>query len=214
MNKLGKVDEIYNVLKERIINVQYLPGEVLNESMLASEFGMSRTPVREALRRLQQEKWIYSLPKIGMQVAVFDINQLRDLFDAKEALEVINLKLALNKVKSKDIENIKELLKEMENANLKDKQTIMEIDGRMHHMIWNIADNEFIYMCLEDLQYRLYRCWVYSGMRVEANVDNMQLYHLFKQTLDVLESKDITKVEDAVKAHIEFHKNDIRRGLI
>ncbi|NMC56360.1 MAG: GntR family transcriptional regulator [Eubacteriaceae bacterium] len=214
MNKLGKVDEIYTVLRQRIINVQYLPGEVLNESMLASEFGMSRTPVREALRRLQQEKWIYSLPKIGMQVAVFDINQLRDLFDAKEALEIINLKLALNKVKSKDIENVKKLLKEMENANLKDTQTIMEIDGRMHHMIWNIADNEFIYMYLEDLQYRLYRCWVYSGMRVGANVDSMQLYDLFKQTLDVLESKDVTKVEDAVKAHIEYHKNDIRRGLI
>ena len=214
MNKLGKVDEIYTVLRQRIINVQYLPGEVLNESMLATEFGMSRTPVREALRRLQQEKWIYSLPKIGMQVSVFDINQLRDLFDVKEALEIINLKLALNKVKSKDIENIKKLLQEMENANLKDNQTIMEIDGRMHHMIWNIADNEFIYMYLEDLQYRLYRCWVYSGMRVGANVDSMQLYDLFKQTLDVLESKDVTKVEDAVKAHIEYHKTDIRRGLI
>jgi DNA-binding GntR family transcriptional regulator len=214
MVKLGKVDEIYNVLKHRIIHVQYLPGEVLNESMLANEFGMSRTPVREALRRLQQEKWIYSLPKIGMQVAVFDINQLRDLFDAKEALEIMNIKLAIDKVKKKDIDNLKELLDEMKNSDLDDAKIIMDIDDRMHHMIWKIADNEFINIYIEDLQYRLYRCWMYSGMRVEASVDNQQLYQIFKKTIEVIESKDKSKVEEVVIEHLEFHKNDIRRGLI
>lgn len=214
MVKLGKVDEIYKILKHRIINVEYLPGEVLNESMLANEFGMSRTPVREALRRLQQEKWIYSLPKIGMQVAVFDINQLRDLYDAKEALEIMNIKLAIDKVKKKNIENLKELLTQMENSNLNDAKIVMDFDDRMHHMIWEIADNEFINIYIEDLQYRLYRCWVYSCMRVESSVDNIQLYHAFKKTIEVIESKDKSKVEEVVREHLEFHKNDMRRGLI
>lgn len=214
MVKLGKVDEIYKILKHRIINVEYLPGEVLNESMLANEFGMSRTPVREALRRLQQEKWIYSLPKIGMQVAVFDINQLRDLYDAKEALEIMNIKLAIDKVKKKNIENLKELLAQMENSDLNDAKIVMDFDDRMHHMIWEIADNEFINIYIEDLQYRLYRCWVYSCMRVESSVDNIQLYHAFKKTIEVIESKDKSKVEEVVREHLEFHKNDMRRGLI
>lgn len=214
MVKLGKVDEIYKILKHRIINVEYLPGEVLNESMLANEFGMSRTPVREALRRLQQEKWIYSLPKIGMQVAVFDINQLRDLYDAKEALEIMNIKLAIDKVKKKNIENLKELLTQMENSDLNDAKIVMDFDDRMHHMIWEIADNEFINIYIEDLQYRLYRCWVYSCMRVESSVDNIQLYHAFKKTIEVIESKDKSKVEEVVREHLEFHKNDMRRGLI
>jgi len=214
VNKTGKVDEIYDELKQRIINVVYLPGEVLNESMLAAEFKMSRTPVREALRRLQQEKWIYALPKIGMQVAVFDINQLRDLFDAKEALEIACLKLAIEQVTEKDLQNIRELLNVMEQADLADANTIMDIDGRMHHLIWKIARNEFIYMYLEDLQYRLYRCWVYSGKRAAGNADYGKLYDLFKQTLEVLESKDVSKVEQTVKTHIQYHKNDIRRGLI
>lgn len=214
MVKLGKVDEIYKILKHKIINVEYLPGEVLNESMLANEFGMSRTPVREALRRLQQEKWIYSLPKIGMQVAVFDINQLRVLYDAKEALEIMNIKLAIDKVKKKNIENLKELLTQMENSDLNDAKIVMDFDDRMHHMIWEIADNEFINIYIEDLQYRLYRCWVYSCMRVESSVDNIQLYHAFKKTIEVIESKDKSKVEEVVREHLEFHKNDMRRGLI
>lgn len=107
MDKVGKVDQLYETIKHRIIHVEYMPGEVLNESLLAGEFGVSRTPVREALRRLQQEKWISSLPKIGMQVIVFDINQLKDLFNAKEALETMVIKLAIDNADEKDILHLK-----------------------------------------------------------------------------------------------------------
>lgn len=214
MDKVGKVDQLYKTIKHRIIHVEYMPGEVLNESLLASEFGVSRTPVREALRRLQQEKWIAFLPKIGMQVVVFDINQLRDLFNAKEALETMVIRLAVDSATKNDIDHLKEILAEMEKIDFEDVQEVMRHDDIWHHAVWSIADNEIINIYIEDLQYRLFRGWVYTGRRVKKNTDNRELFRILKKTVEAIETGDKKLAEQAIKDHVEFHRDDLRQGLI
>ena len=58
------VDHIYERLKKEIIQTKYMPGEILSENTLAESFGASRTPVREALKRLQQDNWVIFIPKV------------------------------------------------------------------------------------------------------------------------------------------------------
>lgn len=214
MDKVGKVDQLYETIKHRIIHVEYMPGEVLNESLLAGEFGVSRTPVREALRRLQQEKWISSLPKIGMQVIVFDINQLKDLFNAKEALETMVIKLAIDNADEKDILHLKKILNAMEKIDFDDTKEVMRHDDIWHHAIWDIADNEIINVYIEDLQYRLFRGWVYTGRRMKKSTNYKELFEIFQKTVEAIETKDKELAEKIVKQHVEFHRADLWQGLL
>lgn len=214
MDKVGKVDQLYETIKHRIIHAEYMPGEVLNESLLAAEFGVSRTPVREALRRLQQEKWISSLPNMGMQVVIFDINQLRDLFNAKEALETMVVSLAIENAKEKDILHLKEILLEMEKIDFADVKEVMRYDDIWHHAVWAIADNEIINIYIEDLQYRLYRGWVYTGRRVKKTTDNKELLKILQKTVQAIETGNQELAEKTIKEHVEFHRADLRQGLI
>jgi DNA-binding GntR family transcriptional regulator len=214
MDKVGKVDQLYETIKHRIIHVEYMPGEVLNESLLAGEFGVSRTPVREALRRLQQEKWISSLPKIGMQVIVFDINQLKDLFNAKEALETMVIKLAIDNADEKDILHLKKILNAMEKIDFDDMKEVMRHDDIWHHAIWDIADNEIINVYIEDLQYRLFRGWVYTGRRMKKNTNYRELFEIFQKTVGAIETRDKEQAEKIVKQHVEFHRADMWQGLL
>jgi DNA-binding GntR family transcriptional regulator len=91
--------KIHQVLKEEILNGIIEPGTLLSESKLASRFGVSRTPIREALSMLDNDRLIFSLPQRGHQVRTVSFSETVDAFRIRELLEVEAIRLAVHRIK-------------------------------------------------------------------------------------------------------------------
>ena len=90
-NKKGKV---YEILKERIVKNELKPQEYLNEQLIARDLGVSKTPVREALQKLEHERLVVIIPNKGTFVANVSIDRIRELFEIREILECAAARLA------------------------------------------------------------------------------------------------------------------------
>ena len=87
-NKKSQKNTLYQALKERLINCIYPPGSLLNEMQLAEEFSVSRTPVREAIGRLEMDGYVRVLPKKGIYVTDISLNDVHQIFQTLSLIHI------------------------------------------------------------------------------------------------------------------------------
>lgn len=149
----GKLSDIaYEKIKELIQSGEYLPGMALPEIELSNKLGISRTPIREALQRLSDDMIVTITPHLGAMVSTFDLNQLKDLYETREAVEgMIARLLCAPSIPTSPIEN---LLKEYEEA-----MKIQDAEKR-HQILDEINDNQykqfFMNFCPNKMLVKLY----------------------------------------------------------
>ena len=100
-------DVVFNTLRQAILRGELKPGERLMEIQLANKLGVSRTPIREAIRKLELEGLVLMIPRKGAEVADITEKSLRDVLEVREALEELAVRLACDKIKEEEIERIK-----------------------------------------------------------------------------------------------------------
>ena len=99
MKEKGKTkEEIFNILKERIVTLEYEPGKILNEIELSEEFGVSRTPIRTVFQQLEAIKLVDIVPRYGVQVATLNFLNIKSLFEVTKVLDPLATKLAVSKL--------------------------------------------------------------------------------------------------------------------
>ena len=109
-------DVVFNTLRQAILRGELQPGERLLEIHLANKLGVSRTPIREAIRKLELEGLVLMIPRRGAVVAEITEKSLRDVLEVRRALEELAVKLACQKIKPEEIEELKRAEKEFEEA--------------------------------------------------------------------------------------------------
>lgn len=100
-------DVVFNTLRQAILRGELKPGERLMEIQLANKLGVSRTPIREAIRKLELEGLVLMIPRKGAEVADITEKSLRDVLEVREALEELAVRLACDKIKEEEIEELK-----------------------------------------------------------------------------------------------------------
>ena len=109
MSKMNLKTQAYNTIRQKIVTCEYAPGTFLNEELLTTELGLSRTPVRDALSRLEQEGLIEIKPKKGIIVMPLSINTINMIFEVRQLYEpyiLLNYGNALSVERLKDFYNI------------------------------------------------------------------------------------------------------------
>ena len=109
MPKMNLKTQAYNTIRQKIVTCEYAPGTFLNEELLTTELGLSRTPVRDALSRLEQEGLIEIKPKKGIIVMPLSINTINMIFEVRQLYEpyiLLNYGNALSVERLKDLYNI------------------------------------------------------------------------------------------------------------
>ena len=107
-------DVVFNTLREAILKGELKPGERLMELQLASKLGVSRTPIREAIRMLQQEGLAVTIPRRGAEVAKMTEKNMEDVLQIREALEILAVQLACEKVTEQQVLKLEEAVEEFE----------------------------------------------------------------------------------------------------
>lgn len=157
MQNTGDMNEnvIIQTIRTRIMDATYKAGEKLREKDLCDEFCVSRTPVREAFRLLQNEGVLVHLPNKGVQVATFGKEDLLNLQQVRSALECLSAKNAALHATKEDIEYLRKLNQEIQHFDFQDPQHTFDLDKEFHLYIARIGRNTYVEELLGNLMMRL-----------------------------------------------------------
>nr|WP_106788933.1 GntR family transcriptional regulator [Massilistercora timonensis] len=151
-------DVVFNTLRQAILRGELKPGERLMEIQLANKLGVSRTPVREAIRKLELEGLVLMIPRKGAEVADISEKSLKDVLEVREALEELAARLACDKITKEGINRLKEAAQDFRSALKSNDITQMaEADVRFHDVICNATENQKLGQLLNNLREQMYR---------------------------------------------------------
>ena len=162
-------DVVFQTLRGAILKGDLKPGERLMELQLASKLGVSRTPIREALRKLELEGLVNMVPRKGAEVADITEKSLRDVLEVRKALEELSVQLACEKITEEEIEELKRVAERFKDTlNDQDVTKIAEADVAFHDVIYTATDNQKLILLLNNLREQMYRYRVEYLKKEEA----------------------------------------------
>ena len=151
-------DVVFNTLRDAILTGKLVPGERLMENQLAEKLGVSRTPVREALRMLELENLVELVPRKGAQVLDMSEKDIINILEVRGVLEGLATGLACKKMGAEGLAELKSLEERFEKAiSEKALEEIAEIDEQFHNVIFASTDNDKLIQIFNNLQIQLYR---------------------------------------------------------
>ncbi len=201
----------YSRIRSMIITLELEPGSLISESALMSTLKMGRTPIREALRSLANEKLVEVYPRRGMFVSRVDVANLSQLSETRAVLEIKAAELAATRSTAADQETTKALIKEINaiKGDL-DMPTLIGLDQRIHHHIYQCTHNEFLASALDNYYAHALRIWFLALDRVEHLADAI-IEH--RALLEAIASNDPKAASKAMKEHVEGFESEIRKSL-
>lgn len=192
-------DVVFNTLRQEILMGKIKPGERLREIQLADKMGVSRTPVREAIRMLELEGLVKMVPRRGAEVANITEKDLQDAFEVRNALEKLAIELACERMTAEQIARLKANSVEFEKASQKnDAEKLAGIDEEFHDIIFEATNNPRLIQLLNNLRQQFYR------YRLECLKDKNSHQSLLQQHLTIIDNIENKNVE-AATANITAH---------
>lgn len=194
-------DVVFNTLRQAILRGELKPGERLMEIQLANKLGVSRTPIREAIRKLELEGLVLMIPRRGAEVAEITEKSLRDVLEVRGALEELAVELACDRINGEEIEALKVAATHFEETlQGGDVTAYAEADVQFHDIIYNATDNQRLIQLLFNLREQMYRYRVEYLKRTEVHATLLAEHQWI---IDCLEKRDKLTAKQAVSTHIE-----------
>ena len=194
-------DVVFQTLRQAILRGELKPGERLMEIQLANKLGVSRTPIREAIRKLELEGLVLMIPRRGAEVAEITEKSLRDVLEVRGALEELAVDLACERITQEDISKLKAAAKGFEETLPSgDVTEIAEADVKFHDIIYLSTDNQRLIQLLYNLREQMYRYRVEYLKRKEVH-ETLLSEH--EHIIACLEARDKSGAKDAIYTHID-----------
>ena len=193
-------DVVFHTLREAILKGDLKPGERLMELQLAAKLGVSRTPIREAIRMLQQEGLAVTIPRKGAQVAAMTEKDMEDVLQIREALEILAVQLACEKITGTQLAALEENLVRFETAvKSSDLKLMAQMDIDFHDMIYQAASNPKLVQMLNNLREQVYR---YRVEYLKDEKNHPRLIEEHRQILLGLKRREKDFVTEMMKCHL------------
>lgn len=204
-------DVVFNTLRQAILKGELKPGERLMEIALADRLGVSRTPIREALRKLELEGLVVMIPRRGAQVADITEKDLNDVLEVRIALETLAIEKACKRMNEEQIEKLWRAAKEFQETTADGNLVrLAEADVAFHEVIYQAADNVILNQVLNNLREQIYR------YRVEYLKDEEMRNQLVKEhemLYEAIKERDAKKAQEISFRHIENQRMGIIRSI-
>ena len=205
-------DVVFNTLRDAILKGDLAPGERLKEMHLANQLGVSRTPIREAIRMLEQEGLAVTIPRRGAQVAHMSQKDLEDVLEVRDALDELAVKNACHCMTKDDFVELDEAMEKFKDAvSLGDVRTIVETDEAFHNVIYHAANNSKLESIVMNLEEQMYR-FRYEYIKENADYLNLVLEH--EALIAGLKKKDEEYVTDVMHKHLVNQMRGVRNAIL
>lgn len=193
-------DVVFNTLRQAILKGDLLPGERLMEIQLANKLGVSRTPIREAIRKLELEGLVIMIPRKGAIVAEITEKDLKDVLEVRTSLEVLAIELACARITEEGLRKLEEALNDFERAlNGKDITLIAERDVAFHDVIFNATNNERLVQTLNNLREQIYR-YRLEFLKDFSHHERLKAEH--REIFETVKERDKERASKVIALHI------------
>ncbi len=200
-------DVVFKTLREAIIKGDLAPNERLMEIKLANMLGVSRTPVREAIRKLELEGLVIMNARRGAVVAPITKEDLIDVLDIRRAMERLGVELACQKITKDEIALLKKKNTEIEKAvEENDAQKIADLDVEFHEIINNSTKNKRLINIINGLKEHIYR---YRLEYIKDIKVKEKIIEDHKRIIEAIESNDPKRAKKEIKNHIDVQEKFI-----
>lgn len=190
----------YNSIKEKILNCEYMPNSFLNEDLLCEEFGVSRTPIRDALSRLEQEYLITIVPKKGFFVAPLSANEINMVFEGRLLIEPYVLLNYCKDFPADKLERLYATLEETQKGIVSKRKDIYDLDNEFHETIISQCINRYLVQTYYNIHNQNCRLRIISGRANDKRLLDTVEEHF--QILEGLSNKNYEKAAQAMTDHL------------
>ena len=203
MNRTN-AEQAYQIIKSRIIRTELNPGAVINESELMDDLGLGRTPIREALNRLQSDDLVVVKPRRGIFVAELAITDLSQIFEVRVELESLAVKLACQRITEDKLKRLGKLANQHLYSSTISKEDLIEMDSKFHALVRKATHNRFLISNLEYYYNLSLRIWHLVLPRATAEEIDVKAHFKIYQAIA---AKDEDLAVKRISKHIrDFHK--------
>jgi DNA-binding GntR family transcriptional regulator len=209
-DSLSLADKAYRAVRDMIVSLELRPGAVVSERELTEQLAIGRTPMHEALHRLSREKLIAVYPRRGMFVTTVEIRDLAALCEVRLALEGQAAKLAAQKATAEDRAEIEAVMPEFHIVGRPYKD-LMELDERIHRMIYRFARNEFLEMTAEQYYMHALRIWY---MALDRTPELPAAVQEHDNLLEAIAAGEARKAEKLMREHVQHFEDAMGRVLL
>lgn len=204
-------DVVFNTLRNAILRGDLKPGERLMEMHLANKLGVSRTPIREAIRMLEQEGLAVTIPRKGAQVAKMTEKDLQDVLEIRDSLDELAVRMACQRMTEEQLVELKSAMTDFELATKsKDARKICEADETFHNVIYEMADNPKLKVIVNNLREQMYR---YRYEYVKDSRSHQQLIREHAAIIRGFEKGDAAFVKEIMHIHLENQIEAVRQVI-
>lgn len=204
-------DVVFNTLRKAILTGKLKPGERLMEVHLANRLGVSRTPIREAIRKLELEGLVIMIPRRGAEVARITEKSLKDVLEVRRALDALSVELACDRITSEDTKRLWEACQEFERAARgKDAAVIAKADVALHDIIVEATGNLRLQQLVNNLAEQMYR-YRFVYIKEESRHDNLVAEH--REIYESIAARDKERAAKAAKIHIDNQEKAVIRQI-
>ena len=194
-------DVVFQTLRQAILKGELQPGERLMEIKLAESLGVSRTPIREAIRKLELEGLVVMIPRKGAAVANITEKDTKDVLEVRRTLEMFAVEVACDRITEEQLVQLKEAAKAFEaSKGSMDLIRIAETDMNFHEIIYEATQNERLVQMLNNLRENMYRYRI-EYLKDPNYYDSLVKEH--QQILDAIESNNKERAGICMRDHID-----------
>lgn len=193
-------DLVFTTLRDAILRGDLEPGERLMEMQLADMLGVSRTPIREAIRMLEQEGLADTVPRRGAMVAYMSEKDLQDVLEVRDALDELAVRDACRRMTKQDFEDLETAMRNFRVAVVtKNVRKIVEADEAFHNVIYLAANNPKLQNIINNLKEQMYR---FRFEYIRTGADYQKLIDEHEALIDGLRRKDEELVTSVMHRHL------------
>ncbi|MFZ4451303.1 GntR family transcriptional regulator [Salibacterium aidingense] len=204
MKKIGKfvsyTDQVYRELKSAIVSGDIQQGEFLQERSIAEQLGVSRTPVREAIKRLEFEDWVETLPWKGVVVKDIDRQDIIEVFQCRYANEGFVGELVASTITDENMAELKKIKSTMEELADESRQEFINEDRKFHMHLAQLTNNSLLIHFLDRLSDQMLR---FGILAVKDKVRIKETLEEHQAIIDALETRSPEKTKEAIQRHID-----------
>ena len=204
-------DVVFNTLRNAILKGELGPGEKLMEKKLSEQLGVSRTPIREAIRKLELEGLVMMTPRKSAEVARITEEYLTDVLEVRRVLESLAIDLACSNITNDIIAELEaNLVKFKAAVKRNDITEIATADVEFHDTIYRSTGNKRLIQILNNLREQMYR-YRLEYIKDKQTRDNLVVEH--RRIIDALKNRDKEKGREAILNHIEKQQTTILENI-
>jgi DNA-binding GntR family transcriptional regulator len=199
-------DIAYSKIKDLIITDQ-IKGPMISENELALLLNMSRTPIREALHKLQNDNFVEIYPKRGVYIKEITVDDANDLMNVRLAIELFSIDTIADRFSDADVHYLEVKIQEQENAERnKNIYEFIKADLEFHEYLLKVSGNEYFVKTLNNVSDRLFHHGMKTFKRDMSRIQKSIEDH--KIMLEQLRNRDFEKVKDLLEKHIQKGKKE------